>query len=176
MIAHTIQEKIRNFKRVLFCSLVWWYIGCTTPIYLSMFMTEIAPNEHTVIAMEDLLCTNSIQHSTVPKTSLARRNVNIEFASNPATASTPDRIMIRNNEIDFLILGDHQNVAKVREFKVIVVNMEKTLKKQAATWLINVNCVGNLWTKICTSSPIRQPMMKTFDAFVEFISRLQGRL
>jgi hypothetical protein len=41
--------------------------------------------------------------------------------------------MIRKNEIDFLILGDHQNVAKVREFKVIVVNMVRTLKKQAAT-------------------------------------------
>ena len=37
-------------------------------------------------------------------------------------------------EVDFLILGDDQNVAKVNQFRIIVATMLRTLKKHAATY------------------------------------------
>ena len=86
-----------------------------------------------VISIKDLFCANSIQHSTFPKISLVRRNVNTECEANPDTASVPERIMIRNNEVDFFIPGVHQIVAKLGEFKTIVVIIIKALQKQAAT-------------------------------------------
>jgi hypothetical protein len=96
-----------------------------------MFTVVTVARDIAVIAMVELACADTIQHFVVPKISLARRMVSNEFETNPPTTSTADKIMTRNNEIDFFIPGDHQNVANVKEFKVIVVDIIRTLKKHA---------------------------------------------
>ena len=81
-------------------------------MYLSKFIAVTVTKEVIVSIMAENVW-NIMPHSTVAKTSLARRTVNNEFEPNLPTASRPERIMTRNNEVDFLHLGDHQNVAKI---------------------------------------------------------------
>ena len=78
--------------------------------------------------------------------------------------------MTRNNEVDFLILGENQNVVKVNEFRIIVAckHAENT-EEACGNMIYKCELSGNLLASLCRPLSPTAQLISTFDAIDEFI-------